>query len=366
MKYVKLRGNTYYYRRRIPSSLNHLSTIKVIYRPLSTDKSLAKKISTRYDTLFNMIVSGLKLGVDVGLYIAELGLNTLTTADIFQQYLDKQEAGKGRLKKISMVLSVIRELLPKDLATVNMTILDSVRSDILRLPRRSLAKYKDIDITKLLSMKVPEEDRISTLVSKSYLVVLNAFIKYLYEREIIHKQYSVKLVKKDRDDRTERVALSVASVSKLIAETTKPELQLAYKLLYLTGLRPSEACLCKITYVGDVKCFDLRDTSIKLKTKSSHRLIPIHKSIDNPEEILEYYKSMSSMMISRGFKKVFSEATLYSLRHSFATQLASKGIEPHIISELLGHTHNGMTLGRYVKGFPTKLLSESINKLDAV
>lgn len=304
MKYVKLRANTYYYRRRIPSSLNHLSTIKVIYRPLSTDKSLAKKISTRYDNLFNMIVSGIKLGVDINSYISELGLNALPSANIFKQYLATQEAGDARLKKIDMVLSVIKELLPKDLSTVNMTVLDSVRNDILRLPRRSLAQYKNIDITKLLSMKVSEEDRISTLVSKSYLVVLNAFIKYLYEREIIHKQYSVKLVKKDTDDRAERVALSFSSVSKLIAETTKPELQLAYKLLYLTGLRPSEACLCKIAYVEGIKCFDLTDTSIKLKNKSSHRLVPIHKSIDNPEEILEHYKSMSSMMISRGYKKV--------------------------------------------------------------
>lgn len=58
--------------------------------------------------------------------------------------------------------------------------------------------------------------------------------------------------------------------------------------------------------------------------------------------------------------------TLYSLRHTFATQLAARGIETGVISELLGHTHKHITAGRYIKGFPTKLLSESINKLDAV
>ena len=58
--------------------------------------------------------------------------------------------------------------------------------------------------------------------------------------------------------------------------------------------------------------------------------------------------------------------TLYSLRHTFATELAFRAIETTIISELLGHSHNGMTMGRYVKGLPIKLLSEAINKLEPI
>ena len=73
---------------------------------------------------------------------------------------------------------------------------------------------------------------------------------------------------------------------------------------------------------------------------------------------------MNSQYIGRQFK--VSEGTLYRLRHSFATHLAAKGIEPYIISELLGHTHKGMTMGRYVKGFPVELLSEAINKLEPI
>ena len=91
-------------------------------------------------------------------------------------------------------------------------------------------------------------------------------------------------------------------------------------------------------------------------------MIPVHHSMSEPEKILEDYKSMHPRMISRGFKA--EEGTLYSLRHSFATELASKGVEPHIISELLGHSHKGMTLGRYVKGFPVEQLKEAIDKLE--
>ena len=73
---------------------------------------------------------------------------------------------------------------------------------------------------------------------------------------------------------------------------------------------------------------------------------------------------MNSQYIGRQFK--VSEGTLYRLRHSFATHLAAKGIEPYIISELLGHSHDGMTLSRYVKGFPFKSLREAIDKLESV
>ena len=60
-----------------------------------------------------------------------------------------------------------------------MTILAKVRNNILHLPRRSLSKYKNISISKLVSMKVSDEDKISTAASKDYLIVLNAFMKYL-------------------------------------------------------------------------------------------------------------------------------------------------------------------------------------------
>ncbi len=73
---------------------------------------------------------------------------------------------------------------------------------------------------------------------------------------------------------------------------------------------------------------------------------------------------MSSQYIGRQFK--VSEDTLYGLRHSFATHLASKDIEPYIISELLGHSHKDMTLSRYVKRFSVKLLSEAIDKLESI
>ena len=110
-----------------------------------------------------------------------------------------------------------------------------------------------------------------------------------------------------------------------------------------------------------VQCFDLRDKTLQLKSRASHRLIPVHHSIEEPEQLLESFGSMSSQYMNRQFD--VPEGTLYSLRHSFATELAGNDTEPYIISELLGHSHQGMTLGRYVKGFPVKVLKEAVDKL---
>ena len=109
MRKLQKRENVYYYRRRIPSSILHLSNMKSINRPLGTDKNLANKLAARYDHLFNVIVSGLKLSIDVNNYIIELGLNNVQT-DTYQQYLDSQDVGADRLKKVARILEVIRAL----------------------------------------------------------------------------------------------------------------------------------------------------------------------------------------------------------------------------------------------------------------
>lgn len=363
MKYLQKRSNTYYYRRRVPTELQHLSSIKVIYRPLSTDKDLAETIATKYNHLFNMVKVGLKLKTDVGEYLTQLDLINLPTTDIYQQYLNSQEVGEDRLKKITRILKTIRELLPKDLSKTDMNILDSVRTNIINLPRRNLSKYKNINIIKLTEMVITDEDKISVAAAKDYLSILNSFLQYLHEREILYKLYSVKLVKKQTDDRSERISLTRDTILRAVKGARTDKLAASYILLYLTGMRPSEAYKCKVSIVNGIKCFDLRDKSIQLKTKSSYRLIPVHKSITHPEQMLEDYCSMKPRMISRGFLKNVSEGTLYSLRHSFATHLAAKGIEPYIISELLGHTHNGMTMGRYVKGLPISILKDAIDTL---
>jgi integrase len=237
-----------------------------------------------------------------------------------------------------------------------------IKQTLSTMPRRNLQKYKVLPLSKLVKMKVPEEDRMSGETVNDHLKTLNSLIKFAYERDYIAKPYAVSMIKKTTSGRDERVALDVDTIMHTIATAKTARLTDSFALLYLTGLRPSEVTKCKLTSVDGIRCFDLRDRTLQLKSKGSYRLIPVHHAIKEPERLLESFKSMSSQYMNRQFD--VAEGTLYSLRHSFATELAAKGVEPHIISELLGHSHQGMTLGRYVKGFPVKVLKEAVDKLN--
>jgi integrase len=50
--------------------------------------------------------------------------------------------------------------------------------------------------------------------------------------------------------------------------------------------------------------------------------------------------------------------TFHSLRHTLPTHLKEKEVNDTYISELLGHKHRGMTLGRYAKRHPVAQLYE--------
>ncbi len=365
MKYVKVRGNKYYYKRRIPLQISNLVDVKFINRPLYTDKKLSLQLASRYDNIFTMIDVGLKLNKDVTELINELNIQPITKIDIYKNYLKNQNVSENRLTKIKRLLLVIKILLPSDISKINMTVLDDVKNKLTQLPKRNIQKYRELKIQELVKMDIPIQDRLSTESINDHLKILNSLIKFGHERDMIARQYAVSMIKNVTMARDERTALSIDVIKNLIGNPATKELASAYTLLYLSGMRLSESFKCTISVVDGIKCFDLTNRAIQLKTKSSYRLVPIHHSIENPELILEDLRSMRKEYIGRLCKKTLgTNGTLYSLRHSFATHMAAKGVEPYIISELLGHSHSGMTLGRYVKGFDVKILKNAIDKLE--
>ena len=54
---------------------------------------------------------------------------------------------------------------------------------------------------------------------------------------------------------------------------------------------------------------------------------------------------------------------LHSTRHTFITKLKQLDIQDHLISELVGHTVESITVGRYGKKLDVKALSKAIEML---
>ena len=54
----------------------------------------------------------------------------------------------------------------------------------------------------------------------------------------------------------------------------------------------------------------------------------------------------------------------HSFRHTVSDHLKQKGIEPHFVNELLGHTTGNIDLERYGKGYnPDLLFNKCVNKI---
>ena len=362
MTYVVLRGNTYHYRRRIPQQLKHLIHMKFFFRTLSKDLKLAEMLALNINAVFDELLARVMLGLELD--ISKLGIMTISNeASAIETFLTAVERSDDALKTTTMHMQILMHLLPKDISKTTANNIDNITSTLRELPKRNIQKYKQLSIKEVININVPTSDKLAPRGVNAYLKTLRSFLHFCYKRNYIEKQFDIVLVKSDVGSRAERTALDSNAVKQLITSAKTVELQSAYTLLYLTGMRVSEAYKCKITIVDGIKCFDLTDTTIKLKTKSSYRMIPIHQSVTEAEKMLAHLKSLNLSYITKQCSKNLENGTLYSLRHSFATHLAANGIEPYLISELMGHKQDTMTLSRYVKSFPPAMLKDAINTL---
>jgi integrase len=161
----------------------------------------------------------------------------------------------------------------------------------------------------------------------------------------------------------QRKALSLYEVKSLLQQAPSKDMYNFITLLYLTGLRASEIDKGDIVEIDGVRCFDLRNAD-KLKTLSSHRIVPLHPEIRVTDfdvtikYLLKRTKKLMDEVLNDSNKK-----SAYSLRHSFATHLIEANVRPEVVSELLGHTHSTMTLSRYSKGFSIQTLSDAVQTL---
>jgi len=340
-----------------------------MHRPLSKDITLAKQLAERYNNIFNMIDIGLKLKHDVSKLIEELDFQAKTCIDIYEQYIKHKDVSATRMVKIRWQISVLKVLMPNDLKKLKMGILDGIRSKLMTLPKMNIQKYRVMTIAEVIKADVPLEDRQSIDTVNGYIKILNALLKFAYEREVVGRQFSVSLVKRITSARDERHALNADDLHKLMTMGNVKSLPI-YKILYYSGMRLSEVYKCQINIVEGIKCFDLTDKTKQLKTKSSYRLIPVHNDIVEEVEVLwKQSQEVRAEYAGKQASKLFGTKgkTLYSLRHTFATELLNGNTGgAAIVSELLGHTHNDVTMGRYVKGFSVSTLKQAVDVLPSL
>ena len=260
------------------------------------------------------------------------------------------------------------------LKNINYNHLLEFRSIITKLPKRNIQRYRTMEISKLLLNldKVEDEDKISPRTANKYIKWLRALFNFaiMLNHMQVNLANSIPL-QKTLDDKLQRLPLEEEELQ-ILLRSVPQQMQYLLSTLAYTGMRLSELYKTKVTEIEGVKCFSLIDRSIKLKTKSSYRVIPIHSNLlAGIESFAEFRSKISSANLARTTSdaikrlkfKDMKKKSLYSLRHRFATQLIQKGADTSTVSELMGHSHATMTLSRYSTGYSVNQLKEVVELL---
>lgn len=311
-----------------------------------------------------------------------------TTKNTYRQVIDdfciyynsKEISQETQQAVTSFLQTVFIELVnPKqNIQDTTLNDLIEIKRLLSNLPSRNLKQYKDKSIKQLIQMKIPNEHKLSFGRVQTYIKYIKKFFKYCQAHQIIsYNPAEFITISSSLSSIEERDAYNkdeVHTLFTLLDNLEDEHKRVIYYTLAYTGMRLSELWKSSIECDNGIYYFNLANKTIKLKTKGSYRLIPIHKALIEknihiklptaldtlkPMTISHYFTNYLKPKISASNKKV-----LYSLRHTFATQLKYAKVDPIVISELMGHSHEGMTMGRYASRYPIEILKEAIDKLE--
>lgn len=213
--------------------------------------------------------------------------------------------------------------------------------------------YKNIvksDIREYLIYKKDDGAKNSTLTNK--INTLSSLFSWLKEEKYIDNNPMKKIIKPKFND-TKRKHLTPKEIELIRLEIDNLFDLTLFELLYSSGIRVSEA----VELNWENLEFDNRELTVvngkgnkdrvtKFSVKTAILLQRYReKREDNSEWVFQSQlkRRMSKESIERHIKNLGKDANLsikvtpHRLRHSFATLCSEKGIDIHIIKQLLGH-----------------------------
>ena len=334
-----------------------------------------------------------------------------------ENYIDEKDSIRTRsVKEVKHSLNhMIEEWGDIPIGSVTREMTTKFKGHIRKLPknRKKNPKYRDKDFHELVEMNL--KDTISTTTVNKHLGYCSSFfdwsINHGYSDINPFKGMKLKRTVRPRD---ERDRFSEKDLKKIFQKEnyihfTKIE-EKRYELYWtpligvFSGLRLGEITQLYLDNIREIGgnhrnkrwCFDIVEEPERedkhLKTKSSRRIVPIHdilieqlgfiefiellKKKDPTRERLfqelkisegSYIKNVSTFFNKRylpslGIKT--DKKNFHSFRHSVSDHLKQKGIEPHFINELLGHSSGNIDLERYGKGYnPDILYNKCVKKI---
>ena len=280
------------------------------------------------------------------------------------------------------------------------------KEHLRKLPRnrKKNPKYRDLDFHNLVEMDV--EDPISDVTVNKHLGYVSSFMEwsrnhgYLDINPFRGMKLKIEIRPRDQRDRLTEKELKEIFQKENYTYSTRIE-ERRYELYWVplislfSGMRLGEICPLYLDNIRKLEghhrnrrwCFDIVEEPNRpdkhLKTKSSRRIIPIHdtlidlglidfidllkKNDPNRKRLFEelpyvdesYNSRVSEFWNERYLPKLglkTDKKNFHSIRHTVSDHLKQKGIEPHFINELMGHSSGNIDLDRYGKGYNPDIL----------
>ena len=333
-----------------------------------------------------------------------------------ENYID--EKGSIRTRSVKEVKHSLNHLIEEwgdiPIGSITREMTTNFKGHIRKLPRnrKKNPKYRDKDFHELTKMDI--KDPISTTTVNKHLGWCSSF----YDWSINHGYSDINpfkgmKLKRTVTPRDERDRFSESDLKKIFGKEnyihfTKIE-ERRYELYWtpligvFSGLRLGEITTLYLDNIKEISgnhrekrwCFDIVEEPERedkhLKTKSSRRIVPIHDTLlklnfiefiellkkkDPSRERLfqelklsegNYNKNVSTFFNKRylpslGLKT--DKKNFHSFRHTVSDHLKQKGIEPHFVNELLGHSSGNIDMDRYGKGYnPDILYNKCVKKI---
>ena len=333
-----------------------------------------------------------------------------------ENYID--EKGSITIRSVKEVKHSLNHLIEEwgdiPIGSITREMTTNFKGHIRKIPRNRKKKpeYRNKDFHELVGMNV--KDTISTTTVNKHLGYCSSFfdwsINHGYSDINPFKGMKLKRTVRPRDERdrfNESDLKQIFGKGNYIhfTEIEKGRYELYWTPLIgvFSGLRLGEITSLYLDNIREIGgnhrnkkwCFDIVEEPDRpdkhLKTKSSRRIVPIHDTLLNLGliEFIELLRKKDPMRerlfqelkISEGsyiknvstfFNKRYlpslgiktDKKNFHSFRHTVSDHLKQKGIEPHFINELLGHSSGNIDLDRYGKGYnPDIIYNKCVKKI---